>query len=150
MIIQTITFQHTLPHLIRVIIDTISLLYHVFTIDHQDNWSLLHDCQIHCVANQLGITVPMRNAHIFDNHSLVSSFSPFFFSFSFQAQLYVYIQTGTHAHTHARRRQLTVLRWGYTYDTLFFSQLLFWCIWANPMVTRRRICHGEGISLSYA
>lgn len=62
--IQTIILQHTLPHLIMVIIDTISLLYQVFTTDYQDNWSLLQDCQVHRAANKLGIKEREGDTHI--------------------------------------------------------------------------------------
>lgn len=62
--IQTIIFHHTLPHIIMVIIDTISLLYQVFITDYQDNWGLLQDCQVDYAAIKLGITVDERNTHI--------------------------------------------------------------------------------------
>lgn len=64
--IQMIIFQHTLHHLIMVIIDTISLLDQVFTTDYHDNWCLLWDCQVHCAAFKLGITEEEQetNTHI--------------------------------------------------------------------------------------
>lgn len=61
----------------------------------------------------------------------------------------------THARTDGETSVEFALRRGRACDTLLFfflslSQLLRWRIRANPAVTRRRICHGEGISLSYA
>lgn len=78
---QTIIFQHTLPHLIMVIIDTISLLYQVFTTDYQDNCSLLQDCQVHCAANKLGIAVQERNTHFVIHSKLaLNRFDVFMFT----------------------------------------------------------------------
>lgn len=75
---ETIIFQHTLPHLIIVIIDTISLLYQVFTTDYQDNCSLLQDCQVHRAASKLGITVQERNTHFVIHCKLAPNLSDVF------------------------------------------------------------------------
>ena len=98
-------FSLTLPHLIMVIIDTISLLYQVFTTAYQDNWSLLQDCQVYSGTNKLWITVQERNAQFVNNSELVLNqfgvfmFTLYFFFLSEHRHVCTYTQGYIRTHT---------------------------------------------------